>query len=90
MAAQICETCRHKGKECYCAPNSTCEGYEPRAITNFEKIKLMSIDEMKTNIYKYAHNICNYCIYSKGWKCTAPLKTCVNGIKQWLEEEVEE
>lgn len=29
MAAQICETCRHKDKRCYCAPNSTCEGYEP-------------------------------------------------------------
>lgn len=28
MAAQICETCKKKGARCYCAPNSTCEGYE--------------------------------------------------------------
>lgn len=27
--AQICETCKWKGARCYCAPNSTCEGYEP-------------------------------------------------------------
>lgn len=31
MAAQICETCKHKSNECYCAPNSTCELYEPKA-----------------------------------------------------------
>ena len=29
MAAQICETCKKKGNRCACAPNSTCEGYEP-------------------------------------------------------------
>ena len=27
--AQICETCKHKKEPCYCAPNSTCEAYEP-------------------------------------------------------------
>ncbi len=30
MAAQICETCKNKGERCYCAPNSTCGGYEPK------------------------------------------------------------
>lgn len=90
MAAQICETCKKKDNRCYCAPNSTCEAYEPRASTNFEKIKLMSIEEMTGNIYKYAHNMCVFCVYRQGWKCASPLKTCVNGIKQWLESEVEE
>lgn len=28
MTTQICETCKKKGARCYCAPNSTCEGYE--------------------------------------------------------------
>lgn len=28
MSAQICETCKNKGKRCYCAPNSTCSDYE--------------------------------------------------------------
>lgn len=34
MAAQICETCKKKGNGCYCAPNSTCEGYEPEKEIN--------------------------------------------------------
>lgn len=27
--AQICEFCKHKKENCYCSPNSTCDGYEP-------------------------------------------------------------
>ena len=46
MAAQICEACRHKDKDCYCSPNSTCGGYEKRTMTRFEQIKLMDIDEL--------------------------------------------
>ena len=45
MAAQICETCKKKGSRCYCPPNSTCGAYEPRTLTQFEKIKMMDIDE---------------------------------------------
>lgn len=32
--AQICETCKKKGDRCYCAPNSTCEAYEPEINMN--------------------------------------------------------
>ena len=28
MAAQICETCKHKKDRCYCSMNSTCSKYE--------------------------------------------------------------
>lgn len=51
--AQICDTCKKKGNRCYCAPNSTCGAYEPRVITNFEKIKLMSIEELTDLLCKY-------------------------------------
>lgn len=34
MAAQICESCKHKKDRCYCAPNSTCGGYEERLLTD--------------------------------------------------------
>ena len=34
MAAQICETCEWKDGKCYCAPNSTCESYEPEGNIN--------------------------------------------------------
>lgn len=47
MAAQICETCRHKGKNCYCSPNSTCEGYVPKATeSNQLKAHLIQIRRM--------------------------------------------
>ncbi len=46
MAAQICETCKKKGGRCYCAPNSTCKGYEKRIITQFEKFQLMDIEKL--------------------------------------------
>jgi hypothetical protein len=52
MAAQICETCKKQGSmgeyiECYCSPNSTCEGYEPKATEpNQLKAHLIQIRRM--------------------------------------------
>ena len=71
--------------------SSVCDKYLIKPVlTNFDRIRNMELDEMTTRIYKYAHNMCNYCIYGKGWKCESTLKTCVNGIKQWLESEAED
>ena len=38
MAAQICETCKHKNDWCYCSPNSCCTDYE-KAIELTEEEK---------------------------------------------------
>lgn len=81
MAAQICETCKKKGTRCYCPPNSTCEAYEPRTLTQFEKLKLMSFDEMVE-----CHDICpleygverKYCDNADCQKCR----------KAWLGSEI--
>ena len=71
--------------------SSVCSHYNIKPnLTNHDRIRNMSLDEMTTNIYKYAHNMCRFCIYSKGWKCTSALKTCVNGIKQWLESKAKD
>lgn len=55
MAAQICETCKNKGKRCYCAPNSTCSDYEKVDIkyTVFDRFKSMSIGEFSDWVDKY-------------------------------------
>lgn len=45
MAIRICETCKKKGNRCCPNANGTCESYDPRAITWFEKFKLMDIEE---------------------------------------------
>ena len=36
MTAQICKSCKHKKDRCYCAPNSTCSGYEEELLTEKE------------------------------------------------------
>lgn len=46
MAAQICETCKKQDDSCYCAPNSTCEDYESKIMTQFEKFQSMDIDQL--------------------------------------------
>ena len=99
MAAQICETCKKKGNRCYCAPNSTCKGYEKRKITQFEKIKLMDVEDMSkffaTNKYPdFPHSPCDICKYNEGLFCDK-FDGCTNEYKayvyrMWLESEVEE
>lgn len=45
MAGQLCNDCEHYGERCHCAPNSTCERYEP--------LKKLDIE---WNVYYYSHN----------------------------------
>ena len=56
MEAQICKTCKNKGKKCYCAPNSACSDYEEEVKekhTVFDKSKSMNIDELAEWIDKH-------------------------------------
>ena len=99
MAAQICETCKKKDARCYCAPNSTCEGYEKRKMTHFENIKLMSIEEMAKYFSSgrypdLPHSACDICKYDEGLFCTK-FDGCTEEYKarvykKWLKSEVEE
>ena len=98
MAAQICETCKKKDARCYCAPNSTCEGYEERKMTRFEQIKLMDVEEMAkffaTNKHPdFPHSPCFVCQYDGGMFCSKEDDECTDEYKafvyrMWLESEV--
>lgn len=55
-------------------------------MTNYEKIKNMSIDEMADFIDN--DNCCACCIYA--YKGCSLSKDCRNGIRQWLESEAEQ
>ena len=56
-------------------------------MTNFERIKNMSIDEAAKDITKGISSIqCDCCIYGEG-TCNAD---CCYGIVYWLNSEVEE
>lgn len=55
-------------------------------ITNYDKIKNMTIDEMAEFITR---SICLSCIYIKeNRNCKG--KKCISGIKQWLKKESEQ
>ena len=55
-------------------------------MTNYEKIKNMSVEEMAEWL-QGGINECNCCSYRLSFGCP---DTCIYGIKQWLESEVEE
>ena len=50
-------------------------------MTNYEKMKNMTIEEMVRYI---AGSACPYCIYD-GKRC----EDCNDGVRQWLEQESE-
>lgn len=55
-------------------------------MTNYEKIKNMTIEEMAE--WLDAHTTkCDICVYDEQSKC---LETCFYGIKKWLEREADE
>ena len=58
-------------------------------MNNYERIKNMSIDEMAEFI---AHAECNCCVYEDRDECNIETdyeEDCINGIKQWLQQESE-
>lgn len=58
-------------------------------MTNYEKIMSMSIDELaKSDMLS-----CNQCAFADDYVCASPFTCdlpCGEGIKRWLESEVEE
>ena len=60
--------------------------YALQPLTNFEKIKQMTIEEMADWLQDDISG-CFCCIYGHDYTCP---NTCIYGIKQWLESEAEE
>lgn len=70
----------------YCV-NAPCE-YEK--LSNYDRIRNMSIDEMAEIISK--NDKCErFCAFTKNGKCDSygDAETCPLGVKLWLESEVE-
>lgn len=56
-------------------------------MTNFEKIKKMSIDEMSE--FFGERGCCECCIYDNNFICTPQNSCCEGGVRKWLESEAE-
>ena len=66
--------------------------FEIRPLTNFERIKAMSIDEMATAIYNgISSDPCDYCEHNNHHCTGAPCKEKANTdiIAEWLKSEVQ-
>lgn len=62
-------------------------------MTNFEKIKQMSVEEMAEAIYEKSDNCENYCVCVINGRCSSMggnKRNCISYIQEYLEKEVEE
>ena len=62
-------------------------------MTNYERIKAMSIEEMTTAILnEISYNPCDYCNYSNGYCNGEPCKNKTDDelVQDWLEREATE
>ena len=60
-------------------------------MNNYEKIKAMTIEEMVRLFKLIENNMCELCIYNNNeYNCYSDNLSCFDGIKLWLESEVEE
>lgn len=90
MAAQICETCKYKDSKCYCSPNSTCEGYVPKATEpNQLKAHLIQIRRMVQAMK--IPNLMNAsdCVLSEAREQKNEVIKHINYLIKELREEVE-
>jgi hypothetical protein len=81
------EVCKHKSKSVY-----ECEHFADGTIKNqYDRIRNMSIDEMAEFLKATIEDCEKYCAFTKNGKCNSfgVEDKCAEGIKQWLETEVE-
>ena len=75
------------------ADTEKCANFDPRMkpLTNFERIKAMSVEELATAIYNGVSNDpCDYCKHSNGHCNGSPCigKANTEIIAEWLASEV--
>jgi hypothetical protein len=62
-------------------------------MTNYDRIKNMSVEEMAQIIYDINENCTDFCALTKNGHCNTfeyGEYPCTTGIKKWLESEVTE
>ena len=91
---KCCPTCARNGYTCnvWHKCEEDCEGYEPRIMTNAQKIRNMTDEELAEFLEKF--EVCTFCVYNDGVRCTFD-KPCVHDFAiatalEWLKSEVKE
>lgn len=98
----ICRQCKKNGKcgKPYSSNSNhaeICKDFEEKKLTNFEKIKNMSIDEMAEFMLDEHENNFDYCMNCEMYSYYAPhcisgnlTEDCIKARMKWLESEVKE
>ena len=94
---KLCKDCKNYGscKKPYSSNSNyaeRCKNFDKKHITNFEKIKKMSIEEMAQFLFVHEFSKCYDCGYYQ-MHCSGKYFDdicCSMGIKHWLESEAEE
>lgn len=94
---KICGKCRHYGKcdkkdtHCYNSNYAEqCGNFELPPITNYERIKQMSVEELARFINTVENSPCYACMDKGCNGDSSNANKCVDGIKKWLESEAAE
>ena len=92
---KLCKDCKNHGscKKPYSSNSNyaeRCKNFDKKHITNFEKIKKMSIEEMAQSDMEIF--TCPYTLVDEtyGFMCKEFNDDCTSCIKHWLESEAEE
>lgn len=61
-------------------------------MTNYERIKAMSVEEMATVLSDFACDCAKYCAFTEDGECNSygGNDACIEGIELWLASEVVE
>ena len=80
---EICKRCKYKSTCSAASYSDVCLNYEPRPLTNADRIRAMSDEELSKWISDNADTLCP----PKDSYCTADCALC---WLEWLKEEAEE
>lgn len=60
-------------------------------MTNYEKLKAMTPEEIPRIMHDKAYDFCSHCEYNNTDKCASiDVETCINNYLKWLNQEATE
>ena len=91
---KCCFNCARVGPECEVWHNcgEDCTGWKSKVVTNAQKIRSMSDEELAEFLTHINPTNCQDCAFSHGWRCQpdrddySDFEKCKEGRKRWLKQ----
>ena len=75
--------------DCYAGEKEHCEDFEPKTITNGDRIRQGGDEALIDFADGIRRRMCHYCVYSKDKSCVDKAGDCWEGVRLWLNAPVE-